>query len=122
MLDLGIILSGAYLAFATPGIYRNFGETTLLPSLRELWQALIYPNISFFALALAAFKLTVGLLMIGKGKRVELALVLSMLFNLFLVMLGLSGQASDEWTDFLTNRLSNLFFCDDTTAPVVCGF
>jgi len=103
-------VSHVYLAFANPEIYRNFCRTALLPGLRDLWQMLIFPNITIFALALAAFELTVGLLMIGKGRKVELALVLSMLFNLFLVVLGLSGQAADEWSDFLMNRLPNLLF------------
>lgn len=103
-------MSHVYLAFAKPEVYRNFAETALLPGLGDLWKTLIFPNITFFALALAAFELTVGLLMIGKGRKVQLALVLSMVFNLFLVVLGLSMPASDTWIDFLTNRLPNLVF------------
>jgi hypothetical protein len=100
----------AYLAVTNPGIYRAFGSTALIPAFRELWQAFIMPNIVFFALILAAFEFFVGLLIIGKWEQVKYGLVASILFNLFLVQLGLSAQGTDWVSDVLMNRLPNLFF------------
>ncbi|HEY3474451.1 MAG TPA: hypothetical protein VGK56_07550 [Anaerolineales bacterium] len=103
-------LSHVYLAIAKPQLYRSFGSTALIPLLRDLWQGFIMPNIVFFAFGLAAFELAVGFLIISKGRQVKIGLVASILFNLFLVQLGLSGQATDWISDFLINRLPNLIF------------
>lgn len=83
---------------------------------------MIMPNIVFFALSLAAFELLVGLLLVGKGKQVKSGLMLSILFNLFLVQLGLSGQATDRVSDFLINRLPNLVFVAIQTPLLFCTF
>ena len=106
---LGWILH-LYVAVMVPQMYRNFGNTAILPLTRGLWQTVIMPNIVFFALSLAVFELFVGLLIIGKGKQVKIGLIASILFNLFLVQLGLSGQATDWRSDFMMNRLPNLIF------------
>lgn len=103
-------ISHVYLALANPQVYRNFGNTALIPALRDLWQTLVMPNIPLFALTLAAFELAVGLLIVGKGRQVRLGLIASIVFNLFLVQLGLSGQTTDWLSDFLINRLPNLIF------------
>jgi hypothetical protein len=99
-----------YLALAMPEIYREFGNTALIPECRDLWRMLVMPDIAFFALALAAFEVVVGLLLIGKGKPVKYGLAASILFNLFLVQLGLACQTADWVSDLLVNRLPNLVF------------
>lgn len=106
---LGWILH-VYLATTNPGLYQNFGSTALIPALKTIWQAWIMPNIVAFTLVLAAFELLVGFMLAGKGRPVKYGLVASILFNMFLVVLGLSGQATDWISDFLMNRLPNLFF------------
>lgn len=53
-------LSHVYLAIANPQLYRSFGNTALIPLLRDLWQSLIMPNIVFFAFGLASFELPLG--------------------------------------------------------------
>lgn len=103
-------ISHVYLAIVNPQMYRNFGSTALFPLMRDLWQSLIMPNILFFALGLAVFELTTGLLIIAKGNQVRVGLVASIVFNLFLVQLGLSGQTTDWLSDFLMNRLPSLIF------------
>ena len=69
------------------------------------------PHIVFFALLLAAFELATGILMLGKGRYVTIGLAASVLFNLFLVQLGL-GFPELLWSgrDFLLNRASTLLF------------
>ncbi len=91
-------------------IYAQFGRTSLFPFFGELWVSLIMPHITFFALLLAAFELATGLLLLSKGKAVTAGLVASVLFNLFLVQLGM-GLANRGWqVDFLVNRLPPLLF------------
>ena len=64
-----------------------------------------------FALLLAAFEMATGILILSKGRYVKIGLVASMLFNLFLVQLGLRFPEI-PWTgrDFLLNRLPTLLF------------
>ncbi len=47
------------------------------------------PHITFFALLLATFEITTGILIFSKGRYVKIGLTASVLFNLFLVQLGL---------------------------------
>ena len=103
-------LSHVYLALMSPDTYWIFGDTALFPGFADFWFNVVMPNIVLFALLLAAFELSVGCLLIGKGKWVKAGLTLSILFNLFLVQLGLSYPAADWQSDFLVNRLSNLIF------------
>jgi hypothetical protein len=42
-------------------------------------------SITLFTLALAVFEIGVGILLIGRGRWVQYGLVLSILFNLFLM-------------------------------------
>lgn len=92
-------------------IYEIFGRTSLLPASRELWASFVMPHITFFALALAGFEMTTGILILRKGRYVKIGLTASLLFNLFLVQLGL-GYAVPAWSasDFVQNRLANLLF------------
>lgn len=91
-------------------IYEAFGRTALLPLCRQLWISLVMPHIIFFALLLAAFEMTTGILILSKGKWVKVGLGASALFNLFLVQLGLSMPQGDWKADFIGNRLPNLLF------------
>jgi hypothetical protein len=69
------------------------------------------PNITFFALLLAAFEIATGILILSRGRYVKVGLGASVLFNLFLVQLGL-GYSEIPWSgrDFLLNRMPNLVF------------
>ncbi len=93
-----------------PQLYQAFGATALIPALKELWLAIIVPNILLFGPLCAAFELAVGILMVGKGLRVKIALGASLLFNLFLLQLGLAMPADSWFSDFLINRLPVLVF------------
>jgi len=92
-------------------IYEAFGTTSLFAASQALWISVVMPHIVFFALLLAAFELATGILMLGKGRYVTIGLAASVLFNLFLVQLGL-GFPELLWSgrDFLLNRASTLLF------------
>ncbi len=105
-----------------PQLYLNFGATMLIPSLRELWQTIVVPNIMFFGPLLAAFQLTVGILMVGKGVRVKVALIASLLFIAFLLLLGLALPADGWVSDFLANRLAVLIFAAVQVPLLWCTF
>ena len=103
-------ISHVYLGIANPQIYAAFGKTALIPGYAELWQNFVMPNITLFALLLAAFEIVVGLLLINKGKWVKYGLVLSVLFNLFLIQMGLGVAEATGIEHFLLNRAANLVF------------
>jgi hypothetical protein len=92
-------------------VYEVFGRTSLLAASRQLWTSVIMPHITFFALLLAAFEMATGILILSKGRYVRIGLTASVVFNLFLVQLGL-GYPATLWSlrDFLQNRLINLLF------------
>ena len=103
-------LSHVYLGLFAPEIYRSMGDTAIIPAYTVFWHDSVMPYISIFALVLAVFEVIVGCLLISKGKWVKIGLILSLLFNLFLVQMGLGYPAVDPLTNFLVNRLPNLIF------------
>jgi hypothetical protein len=67
------------------------------------------PHIALFALLLAAFEMAVGILLLSKGRYVKIGLAASVLFNLFLVQLGLgSSEIQESERNFLVNRMPTL--------------
>jgi len=92
-------------------IYERFGSTSLFAASRELWTTMVIPNITYFALLLAAFEMVTGVLMLSKDRYVKVGLAASVLFNMFLVQLGL-GYPEIQWPgrDFLLSRVPNLLF------------
>jgi hypothetical protein len=103
-------VSHVYLGLNNPEIYRAFGQTALIPAFTRFWYGVMMPQMTVFALLLAAFEIAVGILLISKGNTVKIGLALSIAFNLFLVQLGLAYPTSDRLLDFLVNRLPNLLF------------
>jgi hypothetical protein len=101
-------------------IYARFGTTCLLPACRSVWTTLVMSNITLFVLLLAAFEMATGFLILSKGRYVKAGFVASVVFNLFLVLLGL-GYAENPWSqgDFLRNRLANLIFAL-LQVPLLC--
>jgi hypothetical protein len=99
-----------YLALFSPATYAPLGSAAAISWLATTWQATIMPRIRFFALLLAAFELITGSLLIARGRWVKLGLILSMAFNLFLVVLGLGWSTTSALQDITSNRLPNLAF------------
>jgi hypothetical protein len=97
-----------YLGLENPDLYSSFGRTGIIPGYEYFWTNWIMPSIVFWALLLAGFELCVGMLLIHKKKWVKVGLVFSILFNLFLVQMGLGYQTTEIWIGFLSNRLPNL--------------
>ncbi len=99
-----------YLGLWSPEAYNSFGYTAMFPAIQSIWFNVIIPNIHIFALLLAVIEIIIGSLLIYKGKWVKVGLAFSMLFNLFLVVLGLGSTTEDAFSDFAMNRLPNLVF------------
>lgn len=99
-----------YLGIFSPGIYQNFGASALIPAYTAFWNSFVMPNITVFALLLAAFEIAVGCLLSSTGKWVKIGLVFSVVFSLFLIQMGLSDTSPDLWTNFARNRLANILF------------
>jgi hypothetical protein len=104
-------LSHVWYGLTNNHIYQIFGRTSIFAISRELWASVVIPHITFFALLLAAFEITTGILILSRGRLVWFGLTASVLFNLFLVHLGL-GFPEVLWSrrDFLLNRLSCSLF------------
>ena len=104
-------LSHIWYGLTNNHIYQIFGQTSIFAISRELWASVVMPHITFFALLLAAFEMTTGILILSKGGLARFGLGASVLFNLFLVQLGL-GFHEVPWSgrDFLLNRLSCSLF------------
>jgi len=92
-------------------IYEIFGRTSMFVVSRELWASVVMPHVTYFALLLAAFEMATGILILSKGRLARIGLAASVLFNLFLVQLGL-GFPEVLWSgrDFVLNRLTCLLF------------
>jgi hypothetical protein len=92
-------------------IYEICGKAPIFAVSRTLWATIVMPHITFFALLLAVFEMTTGILILSKGKLAWIGLAASVLFNVFLVQLGLGFQET-RWSgrDFLLNRLSCSLF------------
>ncbi len=99
-----------YLGLFNPQIYAVFGKTAIVPGYASFWSGVVMPWITFFALILAGFEILVGFLLISEGKWVKIGVILSILFNLFLIQMGLGVPSTNGWQDFLINRLPNLIF------------
>jgi hypothetical protein len=107
---LGSLLHVAY-GLNDNHIYAIFGRTSLFPFFREAWTVVVMPHIISFALLLAVFEMITGILMLSKGRYAVAGLAASVLFNLFLVQLGL-GYQEVPWSakDILLNRTSTSLF------------
>jgi len=103
-------LSHVYLGLFGPEHYRRLGETALIPGYTSFWNTIVMPHITVFALLLAGFEILVGGLLVSKGNWVKAGLILSIMFNVFLVQMGLGIHRSDPLVSFLFNRLPNLIF------------
>ena len=99
-----------YFGLFNPEVYAAFGRTALIPGYNQFWQTVVMPRITLLALLLAGFEIVVGLALIFKGRWVKLGLSLSLLFNLFLIQMGLSFPALNVFSDLYYNRCPNLFF------------
>ncbi|MFO8036566.1 MAG: hypothetical protein R6U57_08095 [Anaerolineales bacterium] len=99
-----------YFGLFDPAIYEGFGYTALIPGFNLFWQEFVMPRITLLALLLAVFQISVGLLLIYRKNWVKAGLVLSLIFHLFLTLLGLSFPALNVLSDLYYNRCPNLTF------------
>jgi hypothetical protein len=65
---------------------------------------------TYFALALALFESVVAILILSNGKSARRGIALSIIFSLFIVVIGLTYETSDALSDFFQNRLLMLIF------------
>lgn len=98
-------------ALLQPYAYARLDQAPLYPFMGRVWNQFFMPHIVILAILLSAMELAVGLMLLGRKSAVKIALTFSVLFNLFLVVLGLGFSAvPGSWHDFVANRLSNLLF------------
>ncbi len=98
-------------AIFQPYAYARLERGPLYPLMGRVWIEFFIPHIVSFAVLLAIIELAVGIMLLSRNGAVRIALTVSLLFNLFLVQLGLGFSAPPgSMDDFVHNRLSNVLF------------
>jgi hypothetical protein len=77
------------LVLTAPAVYLEWGATALFPPYRWLFANVVAWNPLLFGLTAAAFEITVGLLMLAKGRAAQLGLIVGGLFLLAISPLGI---------------------------------
>jgi hypothetical protein len=88
--------------------YEAFGKTALIPRFPELRTSVVKPNITFFALLLAAFEITTSIIILSRGKYVKLSG--QCVVRLVPRAIGSRLAASRLESRLFVNRLPNLLF------------
>jgi hypothetical protein len=92
-LAVGVMFAGGsavHLAIVVTGTetYRQFADTAFLPFVRQAWLSVFMPHAAVLGLLLAAFELTVGLLILAGGRNTRLGLLAALAFHLGLMLFG----------------------------------
>ncbi len=77
------------LVLRDPHAYDGYAVTALLPVYRWIFRTVVMPHALVFAVAAAAFEITVALLMLSKGRYAKLGLVAGSIFLLGITPLGM---------------------------------
>lgn len=87
-----------------PDGYVVFADTTLLPSLQNLWMSFVMPNIGWLTILLGVFQILCGGLILWN--RTAVYAVWGMIaFLVFILVLGYGLEADNWWMDLVKNRL-----------------
>lgn len=68
--------------------YRHFADTAFIPFVKQAWLSVFMPHAALFGLLLAAFELTVALLILAGGQKTALGLLAALAFHLALMLFG----------------------------------
>jgi hypothetical protein len=71
-----------------PETYRHFADTAFIPLVKQAWLTVFMPHAALLGLLLAAFELTVGLLILAGGRKTTLGLLAAIAFHLGLMLFG----------------------------------
>lgn len=78
-LIMAIGVNGSF-TFANPQAYLDYASEALIPLYRDVTLAVVELNPVLFGLALMAFEIAVGLLLLHKGRSVKIGLIGTMVF------------------------------------------
>ncbi len=81
---IGVFANGAT-AILMPEVYATFAQDTFFPLYSRIWDSLVYPHIQLWLLLLVLFELTLCVLLLLKGQRTRLGLLLGAGFMFLLV-------------------------------------
>jgi len=80
-------------ALTNPQIYEDFAIFAIVPFYQTLWAEIVMPYVTIWILLVAVFEISMGILILSKGKLVKIGLLGVILFNLFLTPFWWSGWA-----------------------------
>ena len=89
--------------------YRHFANTAFLPVVKQAWLSVFMAHAALLGLLLAAFELTVGLLILAGGRKTTLGLLAAVAFHLGLMLFGWGFWA---WSVPMLAMLVALLRCD----------
>lgn len=98
--------------------YAAFADTAWSAWLAKLWASFVMPNIGWLTLVLAAFEIAVGVCLLLSGRRVKAAVIATLAFFAFILVLGYGFPAASLVEDLLKNRIFTLVMAG-TLIPVL---
>jgi hypothetical protein len=92
-LAFGVIFAGGaaiHVAILVTGTetYRHFADPAFIPFVKQAWLSVFMAHAALLGLLLAAFELTVGLLILAGGRKTTLGLLAALVFHLGLMLFG----------------------------------
>lgn len=88
--------------------YAVFGETALWAWLTNLWESFVMLSIGWLTLLLATFEIAVGVCLLLGGRRAKIAVVASLVFFSFILVLSYGFPEANLAEDLLKNRVFTL--------------
>lgn len=80
MIVFGAVVNAIYLV-VNPAYYADFADPSPFAFVRDTWESLVVPNISFFITLLIIFETIVGAMILSGGWRTQVGLVALMAFH-----------------------------------------
>ena len=80
MIVFGAVVNAIYLV-VDPSYYAGFADSSPFPFVRDTWESLVVPHMSFFITLLIIFEAIVGALILRGGRRTQVGLIALMAFH-----------------------------------------
>ncbi|MFN8421727.1 MAG: hypothetical protein U0528_21145 [Anaerolineae bacterium] len=90
-LPIGVVLHSIVILSGNPQAYAGIAEGSFLPVYQVFFAGIVPQNIVLWATLAAVFELVVGVLIFSSGRAAKLGLLLSLVFQIFLIPMGAWG-------------------------------
>lgn len=90
-IPIGVVLHSIVILNGNPQAYAGIAEGSFLPVYQVFFAGIVPQNVVLWATLAAVFELIVGVLIFSTGRAVKLGLLLSLVFQMFLIPMGAWG-------------------------------